>query len=106
MQDAGAITPNATELLDTPGVIYAPYDLTNSTFWFTWNYSGGGFETQAEAAAAFHTFLQRVSALQISSLTQYCRVLGFGFWGLAWHALCMHHAPGGSCRRLSELPGG
>ena len=65
MQDAGAVTPNATELLDTPGVIYAPYDLTNSTFWFTWNYSGGGFETQAEAAAAFHSFLERVSELEI-----------------------------------------
>ena len=53
------------------GTIMSPNDLTNSTIWFAWNSSYGGFSSQAAAATAFHKFLQGVRL----PLPKYCQLL-------------------------------
>ena len=63
LQDAGAVAPNMTDLLAIPGTTLSPNDPTNSTVWFAWNSTAGGFKTQQEATAAFHSFLQGVRGL-------------------------------------------
>ncbi len=52
--------PVLADILAINGTILSPNDLTNSTAWFTWNSTYGGFASQQEATAAFQKFLQGV----------------------------------------------
>lgn len=86
--------PVLADILAINGTILSPNDLTNSTAWFTWNSTYGGFASKAEATAAFHKFLQGV---RHPCLTPQPRPLSISNWQL-WR-LCQ----GGSYSLLQQL---
>lgn len=64
-QDAGGSVMSQTVLGNTTNVLPSP--VSNNTLWFTWDAADvgliGGFATEVDAIAAFHTFLQTVCCL-------------------------------------------
>ena len=61
-EDAGGSMTSQTALGSMVNVIASP--VTPNTLWFTWDAADvgatGGFKTEADAIAAFHSFLQTV----------------------------------------------
>lgn len=61
-QDAGGTVMDQTALGNMTHVLPSP--ITNNTLWFSWNASAvgltGEFATEADAIAAFHSFLETV----------------------------------------------